>query len=213
MAYTTFTAGAVLTAAQLNANLRDQVVTPFATTGARDAAITSPVKGMLEYITSNDSSEGLTSYNSASQWRKPWNMPWGYVGYATATSNQSSITTETDITSLTLTFTAVANRYYEISTQVNWQTAVANDVVQLKIYDATASASLQGTLRIIGNTAANGGYDTLSAQVVTTFSAGSRTVKIRAALNSGTGPLNTYGAATNANFIYIKDVGPSGAPS
>lgn len=54
MPYTTFAAGAVLTASQLNTNLRDQAVTPFTTTTARDSAITSPVEGMVCVVTGED---------------------------------------------------------------------------------------------------------------------------------------------------------------
>jgi hypothetical protein len=46
MPYTTVSSGAI-TAALWNANVRDQVVTPFDDVAARDAAITVPVQGML----------------------------------------------------------------------------------------------------------------------------------------------------------------------
>lgn len=46
MPYTTITTGTI-TAAWANANVRDQVVTPFASVAARDSAITSPVNGMV----------------------------------------------------------------------------------------------------------------------------------------------------------------------
>lgn len=51
MPYTTSVAGTTITASWANANVRDQVVTPFASTGARDAAITAPVAGMLAVTT------------------------------------------------------------------------------------------------------------------------------------------------------------------
>lgn len=47
MPYTTVVAGTTITASWANASVRDQTVTPFATTAARDAAITVPVAGML----------------------------------------------------------------------------------------------------------------------------------------------------------------------
>jgi hypothetical protein len=49
--YTTLVSGTVITASWANANVRDQVVTPFASSSARSSAITSPVAGMLTYIT------------------------------------------------------------------------------------------------------------------------------------------------------------------
>jgi hypothetical protein len=50
MAITTFSAGAVLTAAQMN-DLQKQAVMTFTTEAARDAALTSPTEGMVAYLT------------------------------------------------------------------------------------------------------------------------------------------------------------------
>ena len=54
MGYSTVVAGTTITASWANANVRDQVVTPFATTSARDSAITAPVEGMVCYIEGED---------------------------------------------------------------------------------------------------------------------------------------------------------------
>lgn len=63
MPYTTNTSGTTITASWANANVRDQVVTPFATTSARDSAITSPLEGMVVFITGDDK---FTVYSGAS---------------------------------------------------------------------------------------------------------------------------------------------------
>ena len=52
--FTTFTAGNVLTASEVNNYLMEQSVMVFATTAARDSAITAPVAGMTVYITSTN---------------------------------------------------------------------------------------------------------------------------------------------------------------
>ena len=57
-----FTAGSVLTAADVNGYLMAQVIAVFATTTARDAAILAPAEGQFAYITSDDV---LTYYNGA----------------------------------------------------------------------------------------------------------------------------------------------------
>jgi hypothetical protein len=50
MPYITSVPGNPITASLWNANVRDQGVTPFATAAARNAAITSPIAGMLTYV-------------------------------------------------------------------------------------------------------------------------------------------------------------------
>ena len=47
MPYTTVVAGTYATASWANANVRDQGISQFASTAARDSAITSPVSGMV----------------------------------------------------------------------------------------------------------------------------------------------------------------------
>ena len=106
MAYTTIVAGTTITSAWANANVRDQTIAPFATTGARDAATTSPVVGMVSYISSNDANEGIVTRNSGGQWRLPWNLPWGYVASATTAIDQTGISAATDLTGLAATWTA-----------------------------------------------------------------------------------------------------------
>jgi hypothetical protein len=58
--YTTNVAGTTITAAWANANIRDQVVTPFATEAARTSAVTAPVEGMLSYLADSDRYDGYS---------------------------------------------------------------------------------------------------------------------------------------------------------
>jgi len=52
--YKTWAAGEILTASDLNGYLRDQSIPIFATTTARDAAITAPTEGQFCYSTADD---------------------------------------------------------------------------------------------------------------------------------------------------------------
>lgn len=56
-----FTAGEILTAADVNTNLMDQAVMSFASSAARGSAIPSPVEGMVSYLADTDSWEGYTT--------------------------------------------------------------------------------------------------------------------------------------------------------
>jgi hypothetical protein len=56
-----FTAGEILTAADVNTNLMDQAVMSFASSAARSSAIPSPVEGMVSYLADTDSWEGYTT--------------------------------------------------------------------------------------------------------------------------------------------------------
>jgi hypothetical protein len=87
--YTTNVPGTTITASWGNTNVRDQVVTPFASASARTSAITSPVEGMLSYRSDEKVFEG---YNGTA-----W-LPAGWIpiasttlGVATSTVTWSSI--------------------------------------------------------------------------------------------------------------------------
>lgn len=69
MPYTTNVAGTTITAAWGNANVRDQVVTPFATAAARTSAITVPVEGMVSYLQDTNVLDGYDAAN------------WGHISY------------------------------------------------------------------------------------------------------------------------------------
>lgn len=68
MPYTTNVPGTTITAAWGNANVRDQVVTPFATAAARTSAISSPVEGMLSYRADGDGSFGIFEGYDGAAW-------------------------------------------------------------------------------------------------------------------------------------------------
>ena len=66
LGYKAFSAGAVLTAAQVQGYLQDQAVMTFASSAARSAAITAPSQGMTTYLTdSNTYWQYFDAYNSS----------------------------------------------------------------------------------------------------------------------------------------------------
>lgn len=98
MPYTTVVAGTVITASWGNANVRDQVVTPFANAGTRDATIllANRVEGMLECLTDADE---LTMWDGT-QWVTPGPRIVG-TKYATGGTLATSAAAETAMTAWT----------------------------------------------------------------------------------------------------------------
>jgi hypothetical protein len=86
MPYSTVVSGTTITAAWGNANVRDQVVTPFATAAARTSAITSPVLGMLTHRADLGSFGGYEGYGGAA-----W-LPAGTQLIATSTLGAGAAT-------------------------------------------------------------------------------------------------------------------------
>jgi hypothetical protein len=65
MPYLTLVAGSTITSNWANANVRDQVVTPFASSSARSAAISTPVEGMVSYLADTN----RLDWHDGSVWR------------------------------------------------------------------------------------------------------------------------------------------------
>jgi len=214
MPYTTIVAGTYATAAWANANVRDQVITTFATTTARDAAITAPVEGMVAYIGSNDSSEGLYTYNG-STWRKGpgWNAPWGFMASATSSATfTTSGTTELTIVQ-TGSFTAISNRYYLITVQTSSYASQSGDIFQIRVRNNSLTGTSLGIVSQSSYSSGGIGYQTNGLSVITTIAAGaSAGLFVTAQRISGTGT-NTYNHIASPAYVTMTDIGPSGAPA
>lgn len=124
------------------------------------------------------------------------------IGYAQITANQTGITTITDITSLTVTFTAVAGRRYRISASAFLLSTVAGDVSSLVIADGAGTQlnSSQIDLRITDNIRGH-----ISHVVVP--GAGSKTYKLRASRVSGSGNITVSAGASYPAYILVEDIG------
>ena len=196
--FTTFTAGNVLTASEVNNYLMEQSVMVFATIGARDSAITAPEAGMTAYINTGDSSEGLYSYTGTTWNKGPgWNAPWGLVAL---TSDTTTATITANTNHVATTFTAFANRYYKINFMGRMISASG---VIVDIYDSTSAANIQEWY------SASATDYTVALQVVKTFTAGTRTLAIRTSGNI----TNAVPSALHPHQLIVEDIGPSGAPN
>ena len=209
MPYTTSVAGTTITASWANANVRDQVVTPFSSTSALASAITAPVVGMTSYILSNDANEGILTRSSAGQWRLPWNMPWGKVALSVSTANVGPITTIANL-GPSATWTPVANRLYRTTGFVTLNPSVSTGQTnQVQIQDGTSTnVQIAYTRSSVG--------EPMSVSVSLTesgLSAVSTTRKLAGAVVSGGGSFTTNAATATPAYIVVEDVGPNGAPA
>jgi len=209
--YKLFTAGAVLTASDLNTYCQEQSVMYFANTTARDAALTAGVleDGMTVYIGSNNTAEGIYTYNGTS-WTRPWNMPWGVV--ASGASNTTATTTGTTEATIKISpsFTAVENRRYRAQLTGTVTATIANSVYEAYLRDNALAGTLLGSTRFTppGNDHQMNltilGTGTLAA-------AGTRSIYFTLKQLTGSG----VGGSLSGVALYwsVEDIGPAGAPT
>lgn len=128
-------------------------------------------------------------------------LPWGIMATASKTSNQTGISTVTDITSLSVTFTAVSTRYYRttIYSLVRQNTGAGTSVIQ--ITDGSNVQKTEGDFYL----AAPGTFGTLCVQCIETGLSGSTTRKGRATTASNT--MDVIASSTFPAFILVEDLG------
>lgn len=161
----------------------------------------SPYAGQKIYET--DTKNELIWDGSA--WSRPWNIPWGNVGYVSRTTGLTGIAGgATDLTGMSVTFTAVANRNYKATWHVNgYKAGVDLDGTQVLFTNAANTVLSYIIVRSpSGNWALN-----LSASHVFTTSAGSSTFKLRMASYSGT--FSPTADSDNPCQLIIEDIGPA----
>lgn len=183
----------------------------FDTTAARDAAITAPVAGMICYINSGDSSEGLYSYSGGAWYKGPgWNAPWGMLGKVTSTSSSSTTgthTTQQDGTvPLTVTLTTVTNRNYLVTSQ-----HLSQNTSSRHRFAHVIGGTTKYSFQQIVNT--GGEAQTVTGNYVFTETSGASKI-FKVQMSSGTNVVSTdIALADYDRLLLIQDIGPSGAPA
>ena len=138
-------------------------------------------------------------------------FPRGIVGIANMSANYTLSTTNTALT--TVTFTAVANRYYKVTyfePEAQTSTVSASTTtVQIRT-NATVGAGTELSSGIITTSAAVKVQGAITVSYVTdTFTAGSQTVNAAARTSSVTGAPLLVRSATSRAFLLVEDLGPS----
>jgi hypothetical protein len=200
-----------ISAEDINA-LRDHGLWAFTDTTARDSAIPTPADGQPAYIGDGAETEGLWIHNTAGEWRRPWNLPWGRMASASGTTAPTSASASyVDLTTLATTEAIPSNRRlrwtlraHTTTTDLSALLAIAmrttsNTVVDSRIDVAFASTALAHYVEVswLENTA--------STAIVT------RKVSFQRALGSGT--VSVLGDASRPWRFWCSDEGPSGAPA
>jgi len=132
-------------------------------------------------------------------------QPGGVLGYAQVTANQATLTTEVDLTGLTVTVTVGSGRRLRLSYSVTVSSSVANDAVAILAYDGAATVVQTTLLSGVGPIAFQ---NTMADSVILTPSTGVHTYKLTAKRNSGTGNISAPSPGTTTPaYILVEDIG------
>ena len=172
------------------------IIKPGVCTSSTRPAV--PFEGQMIYETDTDK---VLVYNGTA-WYANWNMPWGFVGRSTIGTSVGTTTTQTDM-GLSITFTAIANRYYKYSFFAYAANATAAATLNLYVTD-----SANATKYVTNTYVVTSQYNSVSLMYTTTETAGSTTRKIRASLSNNTGTLYADASIAPATFL-IEDIGPA----
>jgi hypothetical protein len=191
----------------LAAAVEKLAVMRFASASARASVVTSPERGMTTFLADTGAEE--VYYGSTTGWRPAWNRAWGQIGYVEVTTGQTGITSQADVTSLTLTWAALANRRYRITGKIEVTPTAADGAYNMVLTDA-ANTEVQRTTDACLTTSSR----TAILLGCYTYSAGSITRKLRLAKIGGTGSLSIEASTAHPAFLLVEDIGPTGnAPS
>ena len=126
------------------------------------------------------------------------------MGYAQITADQTTITSVTDVTGLSVTWTAISSRVYLLTVDASVGSSVADDRVGLYITDSANNIKAQRFSNGLRTASAELGMQVMYR--VTGLS-GSVTYKVRAIRASGTGNMTVYASSTAPSFLLVQDIG------
>lgn len=162
MPYTTIASATPISVAWANSNVRDQVVSQFASTAARDAAITSPVNGMVCVTTDTNSvwlrtSGGWTKIGGGGDVRTALFYPAGFYRLNLAAS-VLNIGSKTEIMNINTVPAARSGDFAIVTANVRVQNAssLGQAVVSFEPYITSKVADAQ---RLISTTSLPAGGD------------------------------------------------------
>jgi hypothetical protein len=156
-------------------------------------------------IYETDTDKMLVYTTATTGWVPPWNTAWGRVASASSSAATSSIGTSfADVNGLSVTWTAVANRYYRTTIQLPiYQQATSNGYASLTLTDGSNNQQI-----LVQKLVASGASTSFTLTHLGTIAAGSATRKARISVDAGGGTI-AY-ASNYPATILVEDLGPSG---
>ena len=135
------------------------------------------------------------------------NLPGGWIGYVEATSSQTGISSETDLTSLSVTVTVNTTRRILIQGYVPCSGTAVDDRALVRIKESSTVLQL-AAVPIQNAASVNAGSG--SPAVVITPSSGSHTYKLSLErATGGSGSVGTNVSSTQPAWLGVIDIGPS----
>lgn len=145
---------------------------------------------------------GLEYVWTGTAW-EPDRAPRGALGVATVTSNQTGVTTEVDLTGMTVTVTVGAGRRIRISfTTLLIPAGAVNTTASVTIKEG--ATVLRECFFLMNNVSAP---VTATDSVVLTPSSGSHTYKLTLSRAVGAGSVETNAQSTRPAYILVEDIG------
>ena len=127
-------------------------------------------------------------------------LPWGVVGAASKTADQTGITAVADVSGLSVTFTANSTRIYRTTVYSLVQQVTAAASTWLRLTDGSGVQKSQWLQTSVANA-----YYGASISLYETNLSGSVTRKVRAEASAGS--VSIIAAATYPAIIIVEDVG------
>jgi hypothetical protein len=129
------------------------------------------------------------------------NLPWGVAGYVKGTGgNFTANTTTTDVTGLTVSWTAVSGRLYQVDFSVQARKLGGTGFIEFIVAN-----SANTVIYDFFDSVADNDYQSFSWSGVLTGLSGAQTIKIRALTGAGTATV--YSSSANPSSLVIKDIG------
>lgn len=148
----------------------------------------------------------IGTFNNGDNWSEAHidSLPAGWLGWIERTSDQGSITTETDVSGVTLTVTLNASRRIRISAIGQHTATNADTVAQLTIKEGSTSIAYDRSPTAFANVSYN---NAMEPWRIITPSAGSHTYKLTIQRLVGTGTVTLVADTDRPVALLVEDVG------